>query len=675
MKMKIKLKLFLNLFMSVMILLPAAAILLTGLVSIFTFSSKMMTEETGTVSYSQTSGLDLVFDEFLFGINFAANHSAVIETANWKYTDVKDDVDEIMNNFTKNNSNIIDVVITDLEGVICADLKGRSAGSLYSGFNDEVGAISKNEIYISDIFVQNSEYDGLNTFYLTHQIRENDNPIGYVSLVINTECFGKFFGGTEIFNEGNMFVIDGKGTALNINKAVKSSEENGAVTRYDEIGNNALKNLVGEIRGSRKNSTLKYTSFEEGGYIGNYGNITSTNWIWVGLYPKSAVNAMVSSDYITGLIIVCIISVAFLIIMVIVSRSVVNPMNSMIKKMNIINAGNRNEHFTVTGKNEYAHISSTFNELISEVVLSEELHRTVSDLSDNMLFEWDDKKERMYVSDNLLALFSIEPKNSKLADGSFIDFLMDAKHAEKYKRDIAKLLKTNGSFHGEYQVLTKKGSTIWISMRASCVTDRLDQLLRVIGVITNIDNEKKLTLRLSERASYDFLSQLYNRSTFERELQSELARNASSRVGVLFIDVDDFKFINDRYSHSTGDEVIKYVSKVINELLKDGGFAGRFGGDEFVMCVTDEKLLDNIKNLAERLIGVLGEGYRSEASDVTLTIKASIGISIAPQHGKDGIILIAAADEAMYYVKKNGKCNYHVYDPDDSNLIDMMHTI
>jgi hypothetical protein len=69
---------------------------------------------------------------------------------------------------------------------------------------------------------------------------------------------------------------------------------------------------------------------------------------------------------------------------------------------------------------------------------------------------------------------------------------------------------------------TKNGSLLWFSIRALCVTDRLGEPLRVIGVVTDIDSEKKLELQLSERASYDFLSQLYNRSTFERDTCGDL---------------------------------------------------------------------------------------------------------------------------------------------------------
>lgn len=89
--------------------------------------------------------------------------------------------------------------------------------------------------------------------------------------------------------------------------------------------------------------------------------------------------------------------------------------------------------------------------------------------------------------------------------------------------------------------------------------------------MTDIDNEKKLELQLSERASYDFLSQLYNRNTFIRNLTSEIERRGTKRVAVSFIDVDDFKFINDRYGHTIGDEVIRFVADTIRTKVDDQG--------------------------------------------------------------------------------------------------------
>ena len=226
---------------------------------------------------------------------------------------------------------------------------------------------------------------------------------------------------------------------------------------------------------------------------------------------------------------------------------------------------------------------------------------------------------------------------------------------------ISGLLKNKNGYSAEYQLKTKSGAVIWVSLRAVCITDRLGEPLRVIGVMTDIDNEKKLELQLSERASYDFLSQLYNRNTFIRNLTSEIERRGTKRVAVSFIDVDDFKFINDRYGHTIGDEVIRFVADTIRTKVDDrGGFAGRFGGDEFVLCFTNQDDIANIENISMDIINELYEGY------TTADGAMHIDVAFCPEHTEDVNELLSFADTAMYFVKKNGKTNYHIYIPEDS---------
>ena len=283
-----------------------------------------------------------------------------------------------------------------------------------------------------------------------------------------------------------------------------------------------------------------------------------------------------------------------------------------------------------------------------------------------MLFEWDFHKERMYVSPNALAKFELDPSISTLSNGKFIDSLMSAEDAEKYKRDINTLLKNKNGYSAEYQLKTKSGAVIWVSLRAVCITDRLGEPLRVVGVITDIDNDKKMELQLSERASYDFLSQLYNRNTFIRTLTSEVDRRGQNKLGIMFIDVDDFKFINDRYGHTIGDEVIRFVADSIRKKVDDrGGFAGRFGGDEFVLCYTNQEDIENLENIAMNIIDELYVGYTT-ADGTIINVRVSIGITYCPEHSDNVNDLISYADTAMYFVKKNGKTNYHVYMPEDS---------
>jgi diguanylate cyclase (GGDEF)-like protein len=94
------------------------------------------------------------------------------------------------------------------------------------------------------------------------------------------------------------------------------------------------------------------------------------------------------------------------------------------------------------------------------------------------------------------------------------------------------------------------------------------------------------------------------------------------------------------------------------------------------MCVTEENTLNNIgEGLARNVLDLFDKGYHSEKHNITLKIKASLGIAISPEHGRDNENLLAAADEAMYFVKKNGKCNYHIYNPENSVLTELMHSI
>ena len=351
-------------------------------------------------------------------------------------------------------------------------------------------------------------------------------------------------------------------------------------------------------------------------------------------------------------------------------------MLDMVRTMKDINSGDREQRIdTKNMKREFARMSETFNDMLDEALLSEELHKTVSDLSDNMLFEYDFAKESMFVSDNFKEKIGLSVSGATLNNGKFIDSMMNEEDTEHYKRDINTLLKNKDDIGGEYLIKDAQGKDMWAAMRAHCITDRLGEILRVIGVLTDITSEKNATLKLAERASYDFLSQLYNRNTFEREFQAELDRNANQKVAALFLDVDDFKFINDRYSHAVGDEVIRYVADVIKKHAGESGFAGRFGGDEFVLCVSDPKMIENLEVLSMDIIDDLYSGYYSKSVDATLNIKASIGIAVSPEHGQDGRTLIACADTAMYFVKKNGKANYHIYDPTDEETTMGAHTL
>ena len=167
-----------------------------------------------------------------------------------------------------------------------------------------------------------------------------------------------------------------------------------------------------------------------------------------------------------GWVVVAAAAVVFSVGSLVVIGRFLGNMSGMLKTMTEISdaEGATDIRFKVTNrKSELGEIQTSFNDLLDEVFLSEERHRTIAELSDNMLFEWDFHKERMYCSPNMLAKFDIKTEDSTLSNGKFIDFLMNSEDAEKYKRDINLLLKNKNGYSAEYQLKTKSGAVIWVS--------------------------------------------------------------------------------------------------------------------------------------------------------------------------------------------------------------------
>lgn len=583
--------------------------------------------------------------------------------------DAKAKLSLIAENIADRNSGFKNLVITDDSGnIVFESEETQGMKESFFGF-EEIEDLQVGNVKMSGIYINNEDY-GADIFFVAKAIDKDGLNIknGYAIEVVDLSRINEILAqSTYGEGKGYLAVTDGYNCVLNY--------EGNKVQKIDDISDSGIRDV---LKSTVKPSSKENINYNVGSKLGCYNYFTgasTSNWKWVSVYPGNMSMSQIIIPVAISLGAMVLLAVICALLGILITKSIVNPMNEMVKVAREIQDGDRDKRLDIKAHNEFKDISELFNNMLDDVSMSEELHRTISDISDNMLFEWDFHKETMYVSDNFKEKFDIDPSEAQLANGKFLDKIMSEDYAEVYKRDISTLLKNRTGHSGEYQMTTRNGSLLWFSIRALCVTDRLGEPLRVIGVVTDIDSEKKLELQLSERASYDFLSQLYNRSTFERELKSEIERSAHSKVAVLFIDVDDFKFINDRFGHSVGDEVIKYVAGCIKQRVKGSGFAGRFGGDEFVLCITDPKQIEEIESLSLDLIDELYEGYHSELANVSINVKASIGIAFYPEHGDDSNKVVAAADEAMYFVKKNGKANYHIYQPEDSEMEDLQHTL
>ena len=186
---------------------------------------------------------------------------------------------------------------------------------------------------------------------------------------------------------------------------------------------------------------------------------------------------------------------------------------------------------------------------------------------------------------------------------------------------------------------------------------------RIGGVITfrDITELSRKTSALENRAQFDELTGLANRSLFTEQLARAVGRSQrkSAPLAVLFIDLDRFKSINDTLGHDVGDALLCDVAKRLKSNLRIGDFTGRWGGDEFLVCLEDFGEASNAAAAAQKLMLVLSEKYEIGDSEVYAT--PSIGIAMYPESGDNAENLIKAADIAMYEAKKRGGDRFQYY--------------
>ncbi len=344
---------------------------------------------------------------------------------------------------------------------------------------------------------------------------------------------------------------------------------------------------------------------------------------------------------------------------IVVSIVVTKPLKTIEETLIKVRRGDHEARIpTAVSNNEYGQMSRAFNNLLDEIVVSEDRYRTITEMSDNIIFEWNFKTNEVFFSNNFNKKFSYRAPSDHFGDSFLLKAKLHEEDSERYKTDLEKLGRGEEFKHNEYRMKNIYGDFIWVLIRTATLHDTEGNPLKIVGVILDIDRAKKSEQQLTERASFDALTELYNRETIESQIDNEinLSEARKSQMAVLFVDVDDFKHYNDQYSHATGDQVLKFVARSIKSVVGEFGFAGRYGGDEFIACVRNAEINDPTR-VAQDIIARLDEGFDCDGEH--LSVSVSIGISVIKDNYNTRVeYLIGTADDAMYSVKKNGKSNF-----------------
>jgi diguanylate cyclase (GGDEF)-like protein len=172
------------------------------------------------------------------------------------------------------------------------------------------------------------------------------------------------------------------------------------------------------------------------------------------------------------------------------------------------------------------------------------------------------------------------------------------------------------------------------------------------------------TLQMAFKAERDFLTGLPNRALLADRLAQSitLARRHGKRVALMYLDLDNFKDINDSLGHSVGDQLLQSIAKRLEGCVRHSDTVSRQGGDEFVVLLSEIEAVQDAARAAQKLVKAMAEPHL--IGDHRLNVTLSIGISLYPDDGADAEAVLTNADTAMYHVKRNGRNSYRRFDPE-----------
>lgn len=284
--------------------------------------------------------------------------------------------------------------------------------------------------------------------------------------------------------------------------------------------------------------------------------------------------------------------------------------------------------------------------------LSEEKYRLVAEASNDIIWDWNSENRLVYYSSGLKAILGYET-TELMNQGAWYQVIL-AEDKEIFKKEIEKSVEWKQDLSTiEYRVRHKNGDILWISTKAKMLYNESGKPYKIVGSHTDITKLKEYQNRILEMAYYDELTNLPNRAYLKEYINKQIRSGTGATSALLYIDIDDFKSINDNFGHNEGDRLLVEIGKILKDITGEDDLVFRQGGDEFVIVFNHIQNRDEIMEYVAKLKDRLADPVRLSQGEFHITLSG--GIVVYPEDGDDYDTLLKNADIAMYFVKNNGK--------------------
>jgi diguanylate cyclase (GGDEF)-like protein/PAS domain S-box-containing protein len=297
---------------------------------------------------------------------------------------------------------------------------------------------------------------------------------------------------------------------------------------------------------------------------------------------------------------------------------------------------------------------------------SDERYRTLYEKTPVMVHSIDRDARLISVSDYWLEILGYE--RDEVLGHSIVEFYTAEARQYAEEIELPHFFKTGASNDVPLQIVKKNGDIMDILLSATAQYDQEGEFDHSLAVMIDVTERKRAEAHIEHLALHDSLTNLPNRFLFHDRLQNAVAQveRTDSALALLFLDLDDFKDVNDTLGHAAGDELLKAVAERLKSYLRNSDTVGRhnttlarLGGDEFTILLTNLSDPVDAATVADRIIEDLSRPFA--VGDNVIHTGACIGIAVYPSHGGTPEELLKKADLALYRCKAEGRNKYHFY--------------
>lgn len=601
--------------------------------------------------------------------------------------------DRIMDSRIREIENVQHSFISDMNGNIIAD---SNSNGILININDREyfqKAIAGEITVSSEI---QSKIGGEKIIVIASPILDkNGNVIGLFGNSIRIAAFDEFLSNIKVGKTGYAYLVDNNGIII----SHPSKDKLGQV-----VNSSAIQKMFDSNFYSDKFETVvdTYTYDNKQKYVG-MTVLPKLRWILAVTQNIEEINAPAKLElYIIGAV-TLIMMIISAISSIIASNSITKPITKLIQTISKADSGDLDVKCDYESNDELGQLSNKFNKMIKKLsntydelssvyeelsateeelraqydellenqkalVKSEDRFKQALDAINDAVWEWDAEKNIFFASDKWESITDYSSNNIDIKQ------IMNKENPDHYLSNIIESImlnsdKNTGYFRDELQIMTKDSGLKWVLSRGKIIKYDDGSIKKVFGAISDYTIIKGANDRIKELAYYDALTGIPNRNAFLLQLDEIIDMYVKHNMlgALFFIDLDDFKKINDSLGHDIGDKLLKAISSKITDILDETETLCRFGGDEFLLLKRDVTDKNHVADLAKQLLCIFDNNFNLDGKQVFIT--GSVGICMFPVNGDDKNIILKNADTAMYKAKEKGKNRYEFYNEEMSQLI------